>query len=150
MGKFIKTQNSFSNGEVSPEFYATNNGTGISKLENMDVLQSGGLTLRAGLKIIKNIASDSILVPFVISKSEKYLLVISDSSIDVFQNDVKILTMIGPWRSTDLNQLQYAQRFNEIYFVHPNYTPKIFSKTSSGFKIANFAFYMNAFIVMMN
>ena len=143
MGKFLKTQNSFSKGEVAPDFYATNNGTGISKLENMDVLQSGGLKRRAGLKRIKNIASDSILVPFVINESQKYLLVIYDSSIDVFQNDIKILTMVGPWRSSDLSQLQYAQRFNDIYFVHPNYTPKIFSKTSSGFKIANFTFYMN-------
>ena len=42
MGKFIKTQYSFSNGEISPEFYSLSDAAGVSKLENIDVLQSGG------------------------------------------------------------------------------------------------------------
>ena len=143
MGKFLKTQYAFSSGEIAPEFYATNNVFGLSVLENMDVLQSGGLKRRAGLKKIKNVASNSILVPFVISESEKYLLVICESSIDVFQNDVKITTLLAPWHASELKNLQYAQRFNEIYFVHPNYNPRILSKTSSGFAIKTFDFYMN-------
>lgn len=143
MGNFIKTQYAFSSGEISPEFYAVNNIFGVSMLENMDVLQSGGLKRRAGLKKIKNVASNSILVPFVISESEKYLLVICESSIDVFQNDVKITTLLAPWHAAELKKLQFAQRFNEIYFVHPNYNPRIFSKTASGFNLAIFDFYMN-------
>lgn len=143
MGNFIKTQNSFSNGEVSPEFYATNTVSGVSQLENMDVLQSGALKRRPGLKKIKNVVVGSILVPFEISESEKYLLVIYDSSIDIFQNDTKISTMAAPWRNADLSKLQYVQRFNELFFVHPNYRPRILTKTSSGFNIANFNFYMN-------
>ena len=107
MGNFIKTQYAFSSGEISPEFYAVNNIFGVSVLENMDVLQSGGLTRRAGLKKIKNVASNSILVPFVISESEKYLLVICESSIDVFQNDVKITTLLAPWHAAELKNLQY-------------------------------------------
>lgn len=144
MGSFLKTQNTFSSGEVSPDFYATNNVAGLSELENMDVLQSGGLKRRCGLKKIKNIVADSILVPFVISETEEYLLVIYESSIDVFQNDVKIKTLVAPWHSADLAKLQYVQRFNEIFFVHPNYKPKILSKTASGFSVTDFAFYMNS------
>lgn len=144
MGNFINTQHAFSNGEVAPEFYAINNISGAAKLENVDVLRSGALKRRCGLKKIKNIPNNSILVPFAISESEKYLLVIYESSIDVFQNDVKISTLVAPWHDTDLDKLQYAQRFNEIYFVHPKYTPQILSKTSSGFSIGNFKFYMNA------
>ena len=143
MGNFLKTQYAFSSGEIAPEFYATNNVFGVSMLENMDVLQSGGLKRRPGLKKIKNVASNSILVPFVISESEKYLLVIYESTIDVFQNDVKIKTLLSPWHASELKNLQYAQRFNEIYFVHPNHNPQIFSKTVSGFHITDFNFYMN-------
>ena len=143
MGNFLKTQYAFSNGEIAPEFYAINNASGVSKLENMDVMQSGGLKRRPGLKKIKNISNNSILVPFIISDSEKYLLVIYESSIDVFQNDEKITTLVAPWHAADLKKLQYAQRFNEIFFVHPNYKPKILSKTSSGFSVADFSFYMN-------
>lgn len=143
MGKFIKTQYAFSSGEINPEFYAANNLFGVSKLENMDVLESGGLKRRPGLKKIKNIANNSILVPFVISESEKYLLVIHEISIDVFQNDEKITTLVAPWHATDLTKLQYAQRFNEIFFVHPNYNPRVLSKNQSGFKIENFHFHVN-------
>ena len=144
MGNFLKTQYAFSNGEIAPEFYALDNALGVSKLENMDVLQSGGLKRRPGLKRIKNVSASSILVPFVISESEKYLLVIYESSIDVFQNDTKITTLVAPWHATDLNKLQYAQRFDEIFFVHPDYSPKILSKTQSGFNILSFSFAMNA------
>lgn len=144
MGNFLKTQYAFSSGEIAPEFYATNNMFGVSLLENMDVLQSGGLKRRPGLKKIKSVASNSILVPFVISESEKYLLAIYQNTIDVFQNDVKIKTLFAPWMASELKNLQYAQRFNKIYFVHPNHKPQIFSKTSSDFNITDFNFYMNA------
>jgi len=144
MGNFLKTQYSFSKGEIAPEFYAINNDSGVAILENMDVIQSGGLKRRPGLKKVKSIENNSILIPFVISESEKYLLVIYESSIDVFQNDTKLTTLVGPWHASDLSKLQYAQRFNQIFFVHPNYTPKIFSKTTSGFNIKSFSFYMNA------
>ena len=144
MGSFIKTQNSFAGGEIAPEFYATDTVSGVSRLENMDVLQSGALKRRPGLKKIKNVVLGSILVPFVISETEKYLLVIYENSIDVFQNDTKITTVSAPWHNTDLSKLQYVQRFNQIFFVHPNYTPRIFTKTSSGFNITSFSFYMNA------
>lgn len=46
MGKFIHNQNSFAMGEVSPEFFARGDldvsSRGLSRLENMDVLASGG------------------------------------------------------------------------------------------------------------
>ena len=143
MGNFLYTQNTFSCGEVSPDFYAINNVHGVSKLENMDVLQSGGLKRRAGLKKIAAIPNNSILVPFIVSESEKYLLVIYQESIDVYSNDTKITTLVAPWQSTDLNKLQYAQRFNNLFFVHPDYAPYKLVKTSSGFSISQFTFFTN-------
>ena len=144
MGDFLKTQNIFSSGEIAPEFYAVNNIHGVSALENMDVLQSGGLKRRAGLKKIKNINNNSILVPFVINESEKYLLVIYESSIDVYYNDTKVTTLVAPWHSADLSKLQYAQRFNTLFFVHPDYSPRLLTKNTSGFALSLFYFYQNA------
>ena len=43
MADFIKTQNSFANGAVAPEFYANYNINGLSCLQNMDVLYGGGI-----------------------------------------------------------------------------------------------------------
>lgn len=144
MGNFLQTQNIFSCGEVAPDFYAIHNIHGVSKLENMDVLQSGALKRRKGLKSIATVSNNAILVPFIISESEKYLLVISKYAISVYQNDVKIKVLSAPWGITDLNQLQYAQRFNTLFFVHPNYQPRVLTKTSSGFTLTNFSFYANS------
>lgn len=143
MGNFLKTQNIFSFGEVAPEFYAINNVHGVSKLENVDVLESGGLKRRPGLRKIKNIANNAILVPFVINESEKYLLVIYDRTMEIYYNDSKISTIITPWYHTDLGKLQYAQKFNTMFFVHPNYGPRILTKTANGFSMTVFRFYMN-------
>lgn len=143
MGNFLKTQNVFSYGEVSPEFYAINNIHGVSKLENMDVLQSGALQRRPGLTKINNITSSAILVPFIINESEKYLLVVYERTIDVYCNDTKIESIIAPWHDIDFKRMQYAQRFNSIYFVHPLWMPQVLTKTSSGFTLNNFSFYMN-------
>ncbi len=143
MGNFLQTQNIFSCGEVAPDFYAINNMHGVSKLENMNVLQSGALKRRNGLKSIEAVSNNAILVPFIISESEKYLLVISRQAISVYQNDVKIKTLIAPWETTDLKNLQYAQRFNSLFFVHPDYQPRVLTKTDTDFSLTNFSFYAN-------
>lgn len=140
MGDFLKTQNSFSYGEVSPEFYAVDNIDGLSELENIDVLESGGLRRRAGLKKLGSVYAGSIIVPFPITETEKYLLVISNLTIDVYSNDAKIATLNAPWHTADLCKLQYAQRFNMLFFVHPDYQPRVLTKNDSGFNMDVFRF----------
>ena len=58
MVDFIKTQNTFSNGEVAPEFFAHDNVSGLSKLENMDVLPGGGLSRRCGLSKLADLTKE--------------------------------------------------------------------------------------------
>ena len=144
MGNFLSTQNMFSCGEVSPEFYATHNMHGLTKLENMDVLQSGGLKRRPGLKSVKTISGESILIPFIVNDTEKYLVLVRDSAIDIYSNDVKIKSLPAPWGLSDFKQLQYAQRFNKLFFVHPNYKPRVLTRTENNFNIAAFVFKANS------
>lgn len=144
MGNFLKTQNAFGGGEISSEFYAQNNSDGLSKLENVDVLESGALKRRNGLNNLASVNDGTIIIPFPVSESEKYLLLISDQVVDVYSNDAKIATISAPWHKADLPKLQYAQRFNKMFFVHPSYAPRILTKTSSGFNISGFSFAVNA------
>ena len=67
MADFIKTQNSFANGAVAPEFYAHDNIDGLSRLENMDVLAGGGLSRRSGLRSISALKGPARLIPFSVS-----------------------------------------------------------------------------------
>ena len=78
MADFIKTQNSFADGEVAPEFYAHDNLNGLSRLENMDVLAGGGLRRRRGLVSVASLSSNARLIPFSVAESENYLLVQSE------------------------------------------------------------------------
>ena len=64
---FIKTQNSFADGEVSKDFFTKDNLNGLSKLENMDVISGGGLRRRRGLETVTSISGSARLIPFSVN-----------------------------------------------------------------------------------
>lgn len=143
MGTFIKTQNSFSRGEVAPEFYAHDNIDGLSRLENMDVISGGGLRRRPGLKTACSLESTARLIPFSASADEDYLLVMRDSQILIYHNGQRIRSLRSPWPADALAKLQYAQRFDTIIFVHPDYQPRILERDGDIFVLKMFEFARN-------
>jgi hypothetical protein len=140
MGNFIHTQNSFADGEVSPEFFARENIGGLSKLENMDVLSSGALARRKGLEYVAKLSSTARLIPFSMNDNDNYLLVLRDKKLDVLRDGIRVSAMIAPWNEDDLDKLQYAQRVGTMIFVHPDYKPQIMEKDGSLFKLIPFGF----------
>ena len=140
MGNFIKTQTSFANGEVSPNFFANGDLHGLGYMKNFDIIPGGGLKRRAGLKKIAKITSGARIVPFSVSENENYILVMTNNVIKVFSGDTFIQDIFSPWSYSDLNLLQYAQRFGTMIFVHPNYKPRILSCTNGIFQISDFGF----------
>lgn len=143
MGDFIKTQNSFADGEVSQEFFARDNLNGLSKLENMYVLAGGGLSRRPGLVKIADIDTSARLISFSVSENESYLIALTDEQLSIFSNGEIIKSMIAPWKSSDLSKLQYAQRFGTMIFVHPDYRPYILKKVDDSFDLSQFDFSRN-------
>jgi hypothetical protein len=140
MGNFIHTQNSFASGEVSPEFFARENIGGLSRLENMDVLSSGALSRRKGLKYVAELSSTARLIPFSMNENDNYLLVLHNKKLDVLRDGVKVSAIVAPWGEDDLDKLQYAQRFGTMIFVHPDYKPQILEKGSILFNLTPFVF----------
>lgn len=143
MGNFIHTQNSFSAGEVSPEFFAREDITGLSKLENMDVLSSGGLSRRKGLKTVVEVSEDARLIPLSVNEGENYLLSLTDGKLNIYYNGERVAALISPWGADDLTKLQYAQRFGTIIFVHPDYQPQTLQKKGDSFSLSAFTFSSN-------
>lgn len=143
MPEFIKTQNSFSHGEVSREFYTHTNIKGLSRLENMDVLSGGGLTRRSGLRHVCPLRGAARLIPFSVSDDDEYLIVLTDFHLGVYQGSTRCQDLITPWCYDDLKNIQYAQRFGTMIFVHPDFCPQILSKQGSGFRLSNFNFARN-------
>ena len=145
MVDFIKTQNTFLNGEVAPEFFAHDNLSGLARLENMDVLSGGGLTRRRGMTKMADLLKSAKLVPFSVSDSEQYIIALADERIWVFAPDGTLAqSIISPWSYDDVARVQYAQRFGTIIFVHPDYQPRVLKKTNDGFAISLFEFSTNS------
>ena len=140
MGNFIKTQTSFADGEISPNFFANPDIHGLSRLENIDVISGGGLRRRPGLKQIAKLSSNARLIPFSVSENENYILAVMNGMIRVFSGDSFVQDVFAPWTSADTGILQYAQRFGTMIFVHPDYRPKILYRDNGVFKIKDFAF----------
>ncbi len=143
MSDFIKTQNSFADGEVAPEFFAHDNLNGLAKLENMDVLAGGGLKRRYGLASITTLDSSARLISFSVSDSENYLLVLTDGHLMMYSNGTRIRDILSPWNLNDLQKIQYAQRFDTMIFVHPDYQPYILKKDAERFVLSEFEFERN-------
>lgn len=144
MVDFIKTQNTFLNGEVAPEFFAHDNISGLSKLENMDVLSGGGLSRRRGLQHIVDLQGSARIIPFSVSDDEQYIVAMAGGRIWVLNTDGTLASgLFSPWSSDDVARVQYAQRFGTIIFVHPDFQPRILRKTANGFTLSLFEFSIN-------
>ena len=140
MGDFIKTQNSFAQGEVAPEFFAREDINGLSRLENMDVLAGGGLSRRPGLQTVASLNAVARLIPMTVAENENYLLALAAGHIYVYKNGQRIQDILAPWDAAALGKVQYAQRFDTIIFVHPDFQPQVLSKNGTLFKLSVFGF----------
>lgn len=143
MTEFMKTQNSFADGEVSAEFFVRDNLNGLSCLENMDVIAGGGLRRRRGLQSVATLNSSGRLIPFSVSESENYLLALIDGHLKIYNNSELVRDLLVIWDFADIEKIQYAQRFGTMIFVHPDYRPYVLTKTDSGFQLSEFAFEVN-------
>ena len=143
MADFIKTQNSFANGEVAPEFYARDNINGLSRLENMDVLAGGGLARRHGLCRVDTLIGPARLIPFSVSDGVECLVAITNFYITIYIDGTRYQSLKTPWSYADSAQLQYAQRFGTMIFVHPDYQPQTLYKSGDNFCLREFEFSRN-------
>lgn len=141
MTEFIHTQNSFSHGEIAPEFYLAKNVSGLACLENMDVLAGGGLTRRPGLVDIATLSGTARIFSFDISEQENYILVFTSLAVAIYSNGTLVTTLISPWSSANLSKIQFAGRGDSVVFVHPDIRPYILTKTGNSFSLQPFSFY---------
>ena len=143
MADFIKTQNSFANGEVAPEFYVRDGINGLSCLENMDVLASGAISRRCGLKSVDKLSGLAKIINFSVSDKEQCIIVLTDGYMSIYHDDKCVFETRTPWTYDDLANVQYAQRFGTMIFVHPDYKPRVLQKTNDVFSLSDFIFDQN-------
>ncbi len=132
---------SFAKGELSPAALSRSDvaafDAGACRLENFIVLVTGGITRSPGTRFVaeaKTAASKSILVPFVFSTAQAYVIEIGSGyarfyidrgRIEVSGAPYEIAT---PWNGAQLRDLTWVQEADILYLFHPSHEPRKLSR----------------------
>ena len=149
----------FSSGELSenlngrvdlPQYYQA-----ASRLENFDVIPTGGIKRRCGLERLAQLNGNCRLIPFILDKDTSFILEFIPGRIYIWRNGEKVTTTGGAqlyittsYESiAEINEIHYAQDYNKLIFVHAEYAPFMLEynfadETFTGGNM-NFDFYAN-------
>ena len=71
------------------------------------------------------------------------MLAISDSQMKIYDGQNMLQSISAPWSADGLNNLQYAQRFDTMIFVHQDFQPRVLKKLVAHFICSTFDFSTN-------
>lgn len=117
---------------------------GASKLENWDIIPTGGITRRKGCKYLGDLDGACRIIPFIINNNLSYLLEIGPDYIKFWKNGNKLKDIDGNdlcfsnmpeielYHSLqDIREVQFAQNYDTMIFVHKLYPPLMLKYTGS-------------------
>jgi len=130
----------FSSGELSSNLYGRIDlpqyHSGAARLENWDIIPTGGIKRRSGMERLCAVENgegkDALLVPFIISREENYLLLFTNERISVYkagENSPRwtfTSENIKPeklYSENEIPEAQYAQDYDTMIFTHKNHPP---------------------------
>ncbi len=125
---------SFTAGEVAPRL--TGRGdlrayeNGASKLRNVFVHATGGISRRPGLRYVDTARGKGRLVSFEFNTEQVYLLVFTEQKIDVYKDDINIVSIDTPWTANQIKLLSWVQSADTLIVVHGETTPKKITRTT--------------------
>lgn len=118
-------QTSFAAGELSPFLYGRTDlelfAHGARKLRNFVVTRQGAAVSRPGFKWMGNAAASSVvLLPFLHSSGESYLLELSHLKVRIFNGRTGGLVQerATPFQTGDLGEVQWAQVGSVMVLTH--------------------------------
>ena len=109
-----------------------------ARIENFDIIPTGGIKKRYGTKRIAELQGDCRLIPFIVNKNLSFLLEVGIDYIKLWRNGEPLyledsqLTFVSteeiPLYKTldEIREVHYAQNFDELIRVHRNYKPLLF------------------------
>ncbi len=139
MAKVTPIQTNFTGGEISPRLYGRVDlqkyGTSVELCQNFIVFPHGGISKRSGTHFVSEVKDSSkrtILIPFVYSTVQAYMLEFGHQYIRFYRNESVLLNSAGsaplevatPYTQDDLLTLDFTQSADVLYLVHKNYPPK--------------------------
>jgi len=138
-----KRKTSFSGGEFSDLIYSRNDlekyDTGVRKARNFMVSPYGPLCNRPGttyLGEVKTSSKTTILVPFVFSVEQAYILEFGNLYIRVWKDYGQVTSggspveIVTPYVEADLKELKFSQSFDTLFITHRSYAVRELTRTS--------------------
>lgn len=146
-----KLQNNFTSGVLSPGVYARTDlqkyESGCRVIRNAVVYAHGGISNRPGTMYVDQIPGGGILIPFVYSVTQTYVLCFYDPApsdpsehcakmrilkdggvvVDEAGNAVVIET---PYLPSELSRIKFAQSADTMFLAHPAHKPTTLTRSS--------------------
>ena len=120
---------------------------GASKIKNFEIIPTGGIERRAGMKRIGELHGKCKLIPFIIDKDTSFILEVCNELIYIWKKDGPFITTAGlqatipvEYDEDHLDGLQYAQNYNELTIVHKEYNPITIKYANRAFTKTEIAF----------
>lgn len=134
MPKVSTIQTNFSAGEISPRCFGridvARYQNGAESLENCIVDIQGGANRRDGLRYIastKDSTKVSILIPFVFSTTQSYMLEFGDLYMRVYEADggqvmsgMSPFELVTPYSASMLDDVDFTQAADTMFVFHPD------------------------------
>jgi uncharacterized lipoprotein NlpE involved in copper resistance len=145
MPRLSLQKSSFTAGEISPRLLGRGDlrayDNGASRLRNVFIHPTGGISRRAGLRHVAAAPGLGRLIAFEFNTEQVYLLVFTGLKMDVYRNEVKVAAIAAPWTEAQIGQLGWVQSADTLLVVHPDVAPKKITRTSDAdWTIADWSF----------
>lgn len=136
----------FNGGELSPTSAVRadldNFHRGASKIENLDLGQMGGVSRRRGFRRVAAALDGSIILPYIYSTDDRYLVEIGPSLLRVLSVDGDVVASLpSVWTAADITSLRHKQVNSMLFFACPTHELMVLKRDDDGaFSLAPYEF----------
>lgn len=136
----------FNGGELSPTSAVRadldNFHRGASKIENLDLGQMGGVSRRRGFRRIAAALDGSIILPYIYSTNDRYLVEVSPSLLRVLSAEGDVVASLpSVWSQDDVSALRHKQVNNMLFLACPTHELMVLKRDDEGmFSLAPYEF----------
>lgn len=138
MALIKKYQNSFTTGALSPGVLARVDlqkyADGCQEMVNCVIYAHGGVTNRPGTLYVDTLPGDGLLIPFVYSVEQSYVLAFFDDGTDIAKMRVYkeggavmgsdgVVEIDTPYAPGELKKIKFAQSADTLFLAHPSHPP---------------------------
>ena len=120
----------FSFGEISRNLFGRGNieayKNAAMNLTNMNVIPTGGIERRDGLRYVDTLQSSGKIIAFEYSSDKLFILFFGDGIIVGYdEDDNKVFELGSPYKIEHLKNIRWSQKGSELYLTHPEVEPQI-------------------------